>query len=104
MTCSIGTQCAAVCQNPTLHLHLSNPFRKYHRFTCTHYHTAFRHRSTFNFQPHTPPEYLNTDFQPIKTLIFTPTIIIAQPTSHSIRLSCRAPTPTFPSSKILLIE
>src|SRR5882672_55240 len=43
------------------------------------YHAAFRHGITFNFQPHALPEYLNTNFQSVKTLIFTPTIIISQP-------------------------
>jgi len=49
------------------------------------YHAAFRHGITFNFRPQAPPKYLNTDFHLIKTLILTPTIIIAQPTSHRIR-------------------
>src|SRR5882672_8693023 len=69
-----------------------------------HYHAAFWHGITFNFRPRAPPEYLNTDFQPIKTLIFTPMIIITQPMSHSIRLPCQALMPTSPSSRILLIQ
>src|SRR5882672_3106255 len=43
------------------------------------YHAAFWHGITFNFQPHALPEYLNTEFQSVKTLLFTPIIIISQP-------------------------
>src|SRR5882672_4904746 len=43
------------------------------------YHAAFQHRITFNFQPHALPEYLNTEFQSVKPLLFTPMIIISQP-------------------------
>ena len=43
------------------------------------YHAAFRHRITFNFRPHALLDYLNTEFQSVNTLLFTPTIIISQP-------------------------
>src|SRR5882672_7625225 len=31
-----------------------------------HYHAVFLHGITFNFRPYAPPEYLKTDFKPIK--------------------------------------
>src|SRR5882672_457256 len=43
------------------------------------YHAAFRHGITFNFRPHALPDYLNTEFQSVKTFLFKPTIIISQP-------------------------
>src|SRR5882672_9533308 len=70
--CNLAHACMQLgaCMHATWCMHACN-------LAC--YHTAFRHGITFNFQPHALPEYLNTEFQSVKTFLFTPIIIISQP-------------------------
>src|SRR5882672_4608523 len=60
-----------------------------------HYHAVFLHGITFNFRPYAPPEYLKTDFKPIKNphlytndhhctaYISQPSIIMPSPYSNT---------------------
>jgi len=59
--------------------------------TCHANHTAFGTEFTFNFRPQPPPKYFKHRLPTNQNLILTLTIIIAQPTSHRIRLSCWSP-------------